>query len=68
MKRVCVMPIEKQEEVEMPYDIEKTDGFKVYGPHGPKSKKGITLRKAKRQLRLLQAIEHNPGFKPRNKK
>lgn len=52
----------------MPYDIEKTDGFKVYGPHGPKSKKGITLRKAKRQLRLLQAIEHNPGFKPRNKK
>lgn len=52
----------------MPYDIEKTDGFKVFGPHGAKSKKGMTLRNAKRQIRLLQAIEHNPSFKPRSKK
>lgn len=52
----------------MPYDIKKTDGFKVYGPSGAKSKKGITLRKAKSQLRLLQAIKHDEGFKPRSKK
>lgn len=52
----------------MPYKMEKTDGYKVVGPSGPKSKKGMTLRNAKRQMRLLQAIEHNPSFKPRGKK
>ncbi len=52
----------------MPYDIKKTDGFKVYGPSGPKSKKGMTLRNAKRQMRLLQAIKHDSSFKPKDKK
>lgn len=53
----------------MPYHLEKIDGkYKVYGPSGAKSKKGMTLRNAKRQLRLLQAIKHNPSFKPRGKK
>ena len=30
--------------------------------------KGTTKAKAKSQIRLLQAIKHNPDFKPRNRK
>lgn len=42
----------------MPYDIRKTgSGYKVVGPSGPKSKKPLTLRKAKAQMRALYANE-----------
>jgi len=53
----------------MPYNLKRVydEKYKVYGPSGAKSKKGMTLRNAKRQLRLLNAIEHNPDFKPRKK-
>jgi len=36
-------------------------------PSGVKAK-GTTKAKAKAQKRLLDAIEHNPDFKPRKKK
>lgn len=46
----------------MPYDISKADGgVKVISPRGTKAKK-TTLRKAKKQVRLLNAIKH--GFVP----
>jgi len=48
----------------MPYKITAFDGsYKVTSPHGTKSKK-TTKSKAKKQVRLLQAIEHNPNFTP----
>jgi hypothetical protein len=48
----------------MPYKLRKEGGgYKVSGPSGDKEKKPTTLRNAKRQLRLLNAIEFG-GFKP----
>jgi len=48
----------------MPTKISKTKGgkFSVKTPHGVKSK-GTTLKKAKAQARMLNAIEH--GYKPK---
>lgn len=51
----------------MPARIGKTDGYTVRTPGGVKAK-NTTLRKAKKQQRLLNAIEYNPGFVPRKKK
>lgn len=49
----------------MPVRITKLDGkFRVSTPGGIKSK-STTKKKAERQKRLLNAIEHNPDFKPR---
>ena len=49
----------------MPVKITKTNGkYKVSTPHGTKSK-GTTKKKAVKQKRLLNAIDH--GFKPRKK-
>lgn len=49
----------------MPYKISKSgSGYSVRSPHGTKAKH-TTKAKAKKQVRLLQAIEHNPNFKPR---
>jgi len=45
----------------MPVKIEKTDGYRVSTPHGVKAKK-TTLKKARSQERLLNAVEH--GWKP----
>lgn len=46
----------------MPYDISRSDGgYKVTSPHGTKAKK-TTKSKAKKQVRLLNAIDH--GFMP----
>jgi len=45
----------------MPYTKTKVDGVRVTSPHGVKAKK-TTLRKANKQIRLLQAIKH--GWKP----
>ena len=48
----------------MPYTITKFDSsYKVTSPHGTKAKK-TTKSKAKKQVRLLQAIEHSPNFTP----
>lgn len=51
----------------MPVKIKKLKNGKVQvrTPNGIKSK-GTTLKKAKLQERLLNAIEHNPDFKPRH--
>lgn len=50
----------------MPVTIEKNDGkYTVKAPGGVKAK-GTTLRNAKRQKRLLQAIDH--GWEPDKKK
>lgn len=50
----------------MPANVKKVDGqFQVRTPGGVKAK-GTTLRKAKAQARLLNAIDH--GFVPRKKK
>lgn len=51
----------------MPATVRKVDGYQVRTPSGIKAK-GTTLRKAKAQQRLLNAIEYSPGFKPRKKK
>lgn len=52
----------------MPYKLKQVyGGAKVVSPSGPHSKKKMTLRNAKAQLRLLNAVEHNPNFKPRKK-
>ena len=49
----------------MPYNISKVDGkYRVTSPHGTKTK-GTTMAKAMKQRRLLQAIKHQPGFRPR---
>jgi len=39
----------------------------VTGPGGKVHAKAATPTNAKRQLRLLRAIEHNPDFKPTGK-
>jgi len=49
----------------MPYSITKVDGYKVFSPHGTKAK-NTSLAKAKKQVRLLQGIEH--GWKPTGRK
>lgn len=49
----------------MPVRIEKVDGYKVSTPGGVKAKR-TTKAKAKRQKRLLHAVEH--GWKPIGKK
>ena len=47
----------------MPVSIKKENGkYQVATPHGVKSK-GTTLKKAKAQERLLNAVEH--GWTPR---
>lgn len=53
----------------MPVTIRRTKGgkYRVSTPHGVKAK-GTTRAKAKAQERLLNAIEHNPDFKPRKSK
>jgi hypothetical protein len=53
----------------MPYTTRKLKGGKVSvsSPNGIKAK-STTPEKAAAQERLLRAIEHNPNFKPRNKK
>ena len=53
----------------MPVKISKTKGgkYSVRTPGGVKAK-GTTKEKAVKQERLLNAIEHNPNFTPRNKK
>ncbi len=42
----------------MPVKIEKTDGYRVSTPGGTKAKK-TSLKKAKAQKRLLNAVEHS---------
>jgi len=42
----------------MPYTKTKVNGYRVTSPHGVKAKK-TTLRKAKAQVRLLQAVKHS---------
>jgi len=49
----------------MPYSLRQVNGYKVTSPHGTKAKK-TTLKKAKKQIRLLRGIEH--GWKPTGKK
>lgn len=50
----------------MPVKIKKKRGkYEVYTPSGTKGK-GMTLRNAKRQVRLLNAIDH--GWKPTKKR
>lgn len=52
----------------MPIRIRRTDkGFEVSTPGGIKAK-GTTRTNAERQRRLLNAIEHDPDFKPRKRK
>lgn len=48
----------------MTRDRKRSGKFRVYTPHGVKGK-GMTLRNAKRQVRLLNAIDH--GWKPTKK-
>ena len=51
-----------------PVKITKTNkGYKVSSPSSIYAK-GTTKTKAEKQRRLLNAIEHNPNFKPRKKK
>jgi hypothetical protein len=51
----------------MPVQIRKSGGgYSVSTPGGVKAKH-TTLAKAKAQERLLNALEHNPDFKPRGK-
>lgn len=53
----------------MPVSIKKNKGgsYRVSTPNGVKAKH-TTKAKAEAQQRLLNAIEHNPGFKPHHKK
>ncbi len=53
----------------MPVTIEKKDGYEVRTPHGVKAKK-TSLKKAKAQERLLNAVEHGwtPTGAPAKKK
>lgn len=50
----------------MPYKATPLKGGKVRvtSPHGVRAK-ATTPAKAKRQMRLLNAIEHNSSFRPR---
>lgn len=52
----------------MPAELKKVDGgYKVYTPNtGAHSKKPMTLKAAKAQLRLLNAVDH--GWRPTGKK
>ena len=52
----------------MPVKIEKNKygSYKVSTPHGVKAEH-TTKEKAEAQQRLLNAIEHNPDFKPKKK-
>lgn len=57
----------------MPYTIRKLRGKNCYSVKKRQNKgkrrtmsKCTTLKKAKAQIRLLNAIEHNPNFKPRS--
>lgn len=56
----------------MPATIRKVNGYKVYTPNtGAHSKKGMTLRDAKAQARLLNAVDRGwrpTGSKKRKKK
>lgn len=46
----------------MPYKMTKgKGGYTVSSPHGVKGR-NMTTKNAKSQVRLLQAIEHNPEF------
>jgi hypothetical protein len=45
----------------MPVRTRKVDGYEVRTPHGVKAKR-TTKKRAKRQARLLRAVEH--GWKP----
>jgi len=50
----------------MPYKITKADGaYKVTSPHGTRAKH-TTKAKAKKQVRLLNAVKH--GWRPTGKK
>lgn len=54
----------------MPVTVKKKPGtnkYTVRTPGGVKSK-GSTKENAKKQERLLNAIDHNPDFKPRKKR
>jgi hypothetical protein len=53
----------------VPVKIKKTSKgkYQVRTPGGVKAK-GTTKKKAKAQERLLNAVEHNPDFRPRKKK
>jgi hypothetical protein len=52
----------------MPYKItKKKRGFDVDSPT-TKHARGTTKKKAEAQVRLLNAIEHNPDFVPRKRK
>jgi hypothetical protein len=51
----------------MPVKIRKVDGYRVSTPHGVKAKH-TSKKKAMSQQRLLNAVEHNPNFKPHKKK
>lgn len=48
-------------EFDMPYKMEKKDGYKVSSPHGVHAKH-TTKAKAEAQMNLLRGIEH--GWKP----
>lgn len=52
----------------MPYKVNKLKGGKVSvtSPHGVRAK-STTPAKAKRQVRLLQALEHNPDYRAKLK-
>lgn len=45
----------------MPVTTRKINGYEVRTPHGVKAKR-TTKKKAKRQARLLRAVEH--GWRP----
>lgn len=53
---------------DMPYEMHKTKGggYAVSSPTHVHAKHA-TKANAKKQMRLLNAIEHDPGFKPRKK-
>jgi len=54
----------------MPYKLAKQrDGYQVTSPNHPKgfSKHRMSKENAVKQMRLLEAIEHDPNFKPRKK-
>jgi hypothetical protein len=54
----------------MPYTIRKVRGKSCYSLKNKKTRKAYSKctskKKAKSQMRLLNAIEHNPKFVPRN--
>lgn len=46
----------------MPYTIKKEgSGYRVHGPSGPKSKKPLTMRKAKAQIAILESKMKEEG-------